>query len=129
MALSLLVVGGIGGLGVGVTAWRIPAWGGSVIVVAAAINLAACWLAFIPIAAAMRWSKEMLPQAVMGATTIRLMLATLAGWITCAFGPWRADVLVIWLVVFYLALLMIETIWAVRLVNRKPETSRGEGMQ
>ncbi len=128
IALSLLVVMVVGGIGAVVTAWWIPAWGGSVIAAATGINLTACWLAFIPIAVVMRRSRAWLPQAVMGATGIRMLLASAAGWAACALGPWGTNALVIWLVVFYLALLAIETVCAVRLVTRKHGVEIGDGI-
>lgn len=128
IALSLLVVMVVGGVGAVVTAWWIPAWGGSVIAVAAGINLAACWLAFIPIAVVMRRTRAWLPQAVMGATAIRLLFASAAGWVACALGPWATNALVIWLLVFYLAMLAIETVCAVRLVTRKHGLGIGDGI-
>ncbi len=123
--LSLVVVGLVGGIGSAIASWRFPGWGGKVIVVAAGVNLLACWLAFLPLAAALRWARRALPQAVVSATAIRLVLVSLVGWAVCVFGYWRAEVLVIWLVVFYLSLLSVETVWAVRLVNRRTGNTDG----
>jgi hypothetical protein len=118
--ISLLVAVLVGSIGAGATGRWLPGWGGSVIAVAGAANLAACWLAFVPIARAVQ-SQERLPRAIIVSTVVRLVLVGLAALGAGVYGPWAAKVVAIWFIAFYLVLLAVETGWAVRLVNRQPK--------
>ena len=125
MVSSLLVVGAIGGLGAAAVGRWAPGWGGSVVVYTAAVNLAACWLAFLPVAAVMNRKRDLLPRAVLAATMMRLALVGIAAMAALASGWWNKKVLAVWLVAFYLALLAVETGWAVRLLRRGTEKTDG----
>lgn len=118
VSISLLVAVLVGGIGAGVTDRWLPGWGGPVIALAGAANLAACWLAFVPIARAVK-SQERLPRAIIVSTAVRLVMVGVAAVGAGLYGPWAGKVVAIWFIAFYLALLAVETGWAVRLVNRQ----------
>ena len=108
----------VGCVGAGVTGYWLPGWGGPVIAVAGAANVAACWLAFVPVARAAQ-SMDRLLRAIVASMVMRLALVGLAAVGTGVCGPWAAMSVGIWFIAFYLPLLAVETWWAVRLVNRR----------
>lgn len=100
-------------------------WGGSVVVFAGGVNLLGGWLAWVPVFVVQHHAPAALPQGVLAATVIRLMVvgtATLAGMAT---GWWPVTPLAAWLVIFYLIVLVVETGWAVSLMARWEPTSPG----
>jgi hypothetical protein len=118
VSISLLVAVLVGGIGAGVTERWLPGWGGLVIVAAGAANVGACWLAFVPVARAAK-SPQRLPRAIVVSTVMRVGLVSLAALGVGVYGPWAAKVVAVWFIAYYLALLAVETGWAVRLVNRQ----------
>ncbi len=87
--------------------------------VAASVNLLAGWVAFIPLALVSRSRlTEYIPQAAMGAMVIRILIVAFALLGLMAWGKWDSYTISIWTLVFYLALLVVETIFALRLVKR-----------
>jgi len=96
----------------------LPGCSGAVVAYAAGVNLAACWIAFVPLVMAHRRQARHLPWAVLGTIVIRLVLVGVGAVGAAAAGFWPNKVLAAWLVVFYLVLLAVETGWAVRFVGR-----------
>jgi hypothetical protein len=102
-------------------------WTGGVLWFAALVNLAACWLAFIPFAVARARSKDLMFEMALAAMPVRLFLAVGALLWGLWHGPWSAGPLMLWMVAFYLALLAVETGWMVRLMHAKSEQSAADG--
>lgn len=122
---SLVVVVLLGVTGVLVTARWAPEWGGQVVVFAAGVNLAACWAAFVPMILVRRKRADHLAQAALGATAVRLLVVAAAMLVAMLRGPWWTMALAAWMVIFYLALLAVETGWTVRLLARSPDATDG----
>ena len=86
---------------------------------AAAINLVAGWVAFVPLAIVSRSRlTEYIPQAAMGAMVIRILIVAFVLLGLMQWGPWDGFVVSIWMLIFYLALLVVETAVALRLVKQ-----------
>ena len=120
--LGLAVIVLIGGgaecvLGRAAPPGRMEDWRGGVLWFAALVNLATCWLAFVPFAVAKARFADHLFEAALAAMPIRLMLAGGASLWGLWQGPWPRGPLVTWMVVFYLALLAVETGWMIRQVH------------
>lgn len=120
-AVVLAIGGGAGFVG---THWDLG-WGIPLIAFAAGINLLACWLGLVPVVWAYRRARLWFPHAVAVATGIRLLIVLSATLAAMSFGPWRALTLAAFVAVFYFALLVVETGWTLRLVNRDPGTTSG----
>jgi len=105
----------VGGIGWQVARSWLPAWGPNVVWVAAGLNLAACWLSFIPIAAVHHRKPDYLPQAALAAMAIRFLTAAFGLLALMTFGPWDTFALSIWTGVSYLSLLVVETVATIRL--------------
>ncbi|HSW45577.1 MAG TPA: hypothetical protein VLM89_08400 [Phycisphaerae bacterium] len=125
MVLSLLAVLAVGAAGVVLTQRWNPALGGAVIVFAAGVNVAACWLAFWPVSKALCRGFEKVIGAILIATLTRMALVGGAAAMAGAWGPWPGKALATWVVVFYLCLLAVETWWAARLIRRRHEEMDG----
>lgn len=118
-----MVVAGLGGI----HQW-FPGQPDSVIYIAAGVNLLAGWISFIPLALVSRSQlTEYVPQAAMGAMVIRILIVAFVLLGLMTWGPWDSQAVSISMVVFYLALLIVETIIALRLV--KQFYSDGENAQ
>lgn len=116
LLISTLLVAALTGIGWSVTGrWR-PEWGTQVLLVAAGINLAAAWVAFLPVALVRKKRFAYVPQAALAGMTLRILIAAFALLAAMRWGPWDATALSIWMLVFYLSLLAVETAFAVRLV-------------
>ncbi len=103
--------------------WGIHRWfpdqPDSVVYVAAGVNLVAGWVSFIPLALVSRSRMtEYVPQAAMGAMVIRILIVAFVLLGLMTWGPWASQAVSIWMLVFYLALLIVETIIALRLVKQ-----------
>ncbi len=96
-------------------------WTGGVLWFAALVNLAACWLAFIPFGVARVRSSGLMFEMALAAVPIRLLLACGALLWGIWHGPWPAMPLMLWMVIFYLALLAVETGWMIRLMHAENE--------
>ncbi len=111
---GMLVVAGIFAIG----RW-FPDQSTTPLYIAASINLLAGWVAFIPLALVSRSRlTDYIPQAAMGAMVIRILIVAFALLGLMVWGKWDSYTLSIWMLVFYLALLMVETIFALRLVKQ-----------
>ncbi len=114
----------------GIQQW-FPKIGTEAMYPAAAINLLAGWISFVPVALVSRSRMtEYMPQAAMGAMVIRILIVAFALLGLMFWGPWDDFTISIWMLVFYLSLLIVETIVAVRAVQkfdagRKFDTSGG----
>ncbi len=89
------------------------------------VNLAAGWLAFVPVVLVRRRRKDYVPQALLAATTIRLFLvagATLAAMWSDWYDWWTLSV---WMIAFYIAMLVVETGFAVRFVKESHAVGQG----
>ena len=95
------------------------------IVFAASVNLGTCWLAFVPVATTLSRRRGGGVEAILAATVIRLLLVMGTALGAGLAGVWPTKVLAVWLAVFYLLLLSVETGWAIRLANRWPEGAEG----
>ena len=90
-----------------------------VVYLAAGINLVAGWISFVPLALVSRSQlKEYVPQAALGAMVIRILIVAFALLGVTLWGPWDNQAVSIWMLVFYLVLLVVETIIALRWVRR-----------
>ena len=118
LLVSSLVVVLVGGVGWHVARRWVPAWGPDVVWVAAGLNLVACWMSFVPIAVVHRKKAEYLPQAALAAMAARFLIAAFGLLALMTFGPWDTFALSIWTVVFYLSLLVVETVATIRLQRR-----------
>jgi len=112
---------------VGLLGWPIavrwsPERVGGVILFSAGINLAACWVSFVPIMIVRRKCRSYLPQAALGAMTIRLLVVAGTMLTAMTVGDWPTMALSVWMTVFYLALLVVETTVTVRLLNSAIES-------
>ena len=101
-------------------------WVGEGLVFCAATNLIACWLSFAPLAVVRCRCPEYIPQAALGAMVIRLLIVGSATVAAMTFGHWQIEVISIWMILFYLALLAVETTFAVRVLNSLPYSHAGE---
>ena len=110
---SALVVVIAGLAGVGITQVR-PEWGGTVVFFCGGVNLAAGWLAFLPVVIVQKKKREYLPQAVLAASVIRLMVVSSATLAAITLGCWATMPLSVWMILFYMMLLAVETLIAVR---------------
>ncbi|GJM27018.1 MAG: hypothetical protein DHS20C16_34330 [Phycisphaerae bacterium] len=96
-----------------------PDQGTTEMYLAATVNLLAGWVAFIPLALVSRSRMtDYIPQAAMGAMVIRILIVAFALLAVMTWGKWDNYAVSIWMVVFYLALLVVETAIALRLVKR-----------
>jgi hypothetical protein len=122
-----VVVAVILGVGRAVSSGPVLELDGRGLLVCAGINLGACWLAFVPsaIVSHSRRYRSYLPQAILGGTTIRLLVVAPATMALIEWSTWPMMPLTIWMVVFYLSLLAVETVLAVRLLNRESKTMDG----
>lgn len=91
----------------------------------AGINLGACWLAFVPMVVVARRWPDYVPQAAMGAIVIRMMIVVPATFAVFRLGFWPTMPLTLWILMFYLALLAVETMLAVQLMNREDKEMQG----
>jgi len=111
---ATLVVAGVFAIG----RW-FPDQGTTPLYIAASINLLAGWVAFTPLALVSRSRlTDYIPQAAMGAMVIRILIVAFALLGLMTWGKWDSYTISIWMLVFYLALLVVETIIALRLVKR-----------
>jgi len=94
--------------------------------VCAGINLGVCWLAFVPMLIVVRRCPVFIPQAMMGAVVIRMLILVPVTLAVCIYGPWPAIPLMLWMLVIYLALLVVETRLVVKLMNGGLETVQGK---
>jgi len=124
-ALSSGVVAVILGVARAVSSSQALESDGTGLLVCAGINLGACWLAFVPIVVVSRRYPGFVPQAVLGATSIRLFVVASATLALSRWGPWSMMRLAGWMVVFYLSLLAVETGLSVRLLNRGSKNMHG----
>lgn len=92
-------------------------WGWELVGLCGGLNLAASWLAFVPVACVQRRRPDYLPQAVLGATVIRLLVVAFGTLGAMLAGRWPMMPLSILMVVFYLVLLVVETTLSVRLLH------------
>ena len=121
--IRLVAISGVVVLLIGAIGWALAArwsaeWTGSVLVFGAGLNLAACWMSFVPIVLVQRTHREYIPQAALGATVIRLLTVAAGTLAALSFGWWPMWPLSIWIVLFYLVLLIVETAVIVRLVAK-----------
>ena len=116
MLLSLLVVGLVGGVGSLLAGSRAAEWGGAVLYFSAGLNLAGCWLGYVPIEIARRVQADWLPQAALGATVIRLLIVASGTLLAITQEWWPLRPLSVWMIVFYLSLLAVETVVVVKLL-------------
>jgi hypothetical protein len=93
-------------------------WGTQVLLFSATLNLGACWISFVPIALVSRSRRDYLQQAALGAMVLRMLIALFGMLAAVLWGPWDVWPLSIWMLMFYLSLLAVETTMAVRLVSR-----------
>lgn len=117
MLLSLLVVVVVAGAGWWITASRWPAWAGGVVYFAAGMNLAACWLSFLPVVVVRRRRPSYVPQAALGATVIRVLAVASGTFAAIRCGWWPCWPVAVWVVIFYVSLLVVETVAVVRLAR------------
>lgn len=117
VAISLVVALAAGVAGEVVARRWWPEWGGPIIAVAASVNLGACWVAFVPVQAALRRRRERLPQAILTAMMVRLGLVGVATMAVVGLGLWGIEPVALWFVVFYCCLLTVETAWVVQLLK------------
>lgn len=103
---------------------RVEDWRGGVLWFAALVNLAACWLAFVPFAVAKARFANHLFEAALAAMPIRLLLVGGVSLWGLWEGPWPRGPLVTWMVAFYLALLAAETGWTVRQIQEADRQNR-----
>lgn len=125
MVVSSVVVLLLGSVGAWATGRWAPSWGGTVVPLAGATNLGAFWVAFVPVAVVMRRGRQAVPQAMLMATGIRMLLVAGVTVAATIIGRWPAMALSAWMIFFYFCLLAVETGWTIRLVNRKTETTDG----
>ncbi len=122
---SLLVVGGVGLAGLFITRRLVPEWSTGALLFGAGVNLGGCWVSFIPVAIADRQNKDYLPQAALAGIVVRLIVVGAAALIALNAGPWDIWPVSVWLIVFYLSLLAVETAVTVRLLGSIPEGKDG----
>jgi hypothetical protein len=117
MLFSLLVVMVVAGAGWWIAAGRWPAWTGGVVYFAAGVNLAACWLSFLPVSIVRRKRPSYVPQAALGATVIRLLAVASGTFAAIRYAWWPGWPVAVWVTAFYLSLLAVETVILVRLMH------------
>jgi hypothetical protein len=86
-------------------------------IAAAAINTLGCWIAFMPVVAARHRHEAVLAKTVLATMRLRMMLVILGAlfWMFLGFG-WHKDFL-LWVALFYLATLAVETAFVVRWIQ------------
>jgi len=77
------------------------------------MNLIAGWLSFVPVVVVRRLRKDYLPQAVLAATTVRLFVVALATFVAMSMDWYAMWALSVWMIAFYLAILAVETGFAI----------------
>lgn len=104
------------------SAWPSIRWGGiknlHSLIAAGILVLMAAIVSLIPIVIAAQRKADWLGQACLGATVVRLLLTISlgSGWYLMAKPPMMA--FMVWMVLFYLVLLVWETITAMRFVKK-----------
>lgn len=123
--ISVVVVIAMGGVAGFVGAHWDLGWGFPLIGFAAGVNLLACWIGLVPVVWAHRWARPWLPHAVAAATGVRLLIVLSATMAAMSLAPWRPLSLAVFVAVFYVSLLVLETSWMLRLVRREPHAAGG----
>ena len=125
VVLSVVVVAVVTACGWQLGIWRESPIDVGLVAFCAAVNLVACWLSFLLIVVVRRTNPDYLMQAALAGIVVRMMIAGSAAMIALSFGPWPSWPLSIWMIVFYLALLIVETMSAIK-AQKLPPTERSE---
>ena len=127
--LSVAVVAVVGACGWLITRRWIPDWTPAVLCYCAAVNLVGCWLSFVPIAVARRRRPDYLQQAALGGILVRMIVAGTAALLAMTLGPWASFPLSVWMIVFYLSLLAVETVATLSVARGVPHRPSQETSQ
>ena len=82
-------------------------------------------MSFAPITVVQRKRPDYVPQAALGAMTIRILVVGAVTLGSLTYGPWPAWQLSVWMIVFYLSMLAVETPLTIRLLNAREGASSG----
>ncbi len=125
LVTSLVMVVAAGSVGLLVTGGWADAVQVDTVLYCGAVNLLACWVAFMPAAVAQRRFPAYLLQAALAATVIRMLPAVVATLVALVRGWYPGMLLSLWMVVLYLCLLVVETAVVVRLAARRTDAADG----
>lgn len=118
MLASTLLVAVLSAAGWHATQRWFPSWSLTCLWYAACVNLAASWVGFIPLVVVRGKRPDYLPQAAMGGMALRILIVGAALLAILMFSSMNSVASSIWMLVFYLSLLALETVMAVRLVRQ-----------
>lgn len=125
LALSVVVVAVVTACGWQLGVWRQRPIDVGIVVYCASVNLVACWLSFLLIVVVRRTKPDYLMQAALGGILVRMMVAGGATLVALTLELWPSWPLSIWMIVFYMALLVVETMSAIK-AQVPPPTDRSE---
>jgi len=118
MLASTVLVAVLSAAGWHATQRWFPSWSLTCLWYAACVNLAAGWAGFIPLVVVRRRRPDYLPQAAMGGMALRILIVGVALLAMLMFSSMDSVACSVWMLVFYLSLLALETAMAVRLVRK-----------